>query len=139
MAILLLERRAGLEQYTDEVVNRPDVQAMIAKVDFGVHPEAEAAGFDKMTTIIEIELTDGQRIKGQADFGKGSPANPMTDAELAEKFRQCASWGRLGKDAIEEVLKLAWKLEELKDLRDLTRLLRIAPEVGSSMLPKRRG
>src|SRR5205085_8299797 len=54
MAILLLQRKAGLEQYTDEVVNRPDVQAMIAKVDFGVHPEAEAAGFDKMTTIIEI-------------------------------------------------------------------------------------
>jgi 2-methylcitrate dehydratase PrpD len=139
MAILLLERKGGLEQFTDEVVNRPDVQAMIAKVDFGVHPEAEAAGFDKMTTIIEIELADGKVIRGRADFGKGSPANPMTDAELAEKFRQCASWGRLKKDAIEEVLRLAWKIEELKDVRDLTRLLRISPEVGSSMLPKQRG
>src|SRR6185295_16292841 len=65
MAILLLERKAGLEQFTDEVVNRADVQAMIAKVAFGVHPEAEAAGFDKMTTIIEIELTDGKVIKGK--------------------------------------------------------------------------
>ncbi len=139
MAILLLDRKGGLEQFTDEVVNRPDVQAMIAKVDFGVHPEAEAAGFDKMTTIIEIELTDGKVIRGRADFGKGSPANPMTDAELAEKFRQCASWGRLKKDAIEEVLRLAWKVEELKDVRDLTRLLRVSPEVGSSMLPKQRG
>ena len=139
MAILLLERKAGLEQYTDEVVNRPDVQAMIAKVDFGMHPEAEAAGFDKMTTLIEIELTDGKVIKGRADFGKGSPANPMTDAELSDKFRQCASWGRLKKDAIEEVLRLAWKLDELGDVRDLTRLLRISAEVGSSTLPKRRG
>jgi 2-methylcitrate dehydratase PrpD len=139
MAILLLERKAGLEQYTDEVVNRPDVQAMIAKVDFGMHPEAEAAGFDKMTTLIEIELTDGKVIKGRADFGKGSPANPMTDAELAEKFRQCASWGRLKKDTMEEVLKLAWKLEDLKDVRDLTKLLRVSPEVGSSLLPKHRG
>src|SRR6202165_5377570 len=82
MAILLLERKAGLEQYTDEVVNRPDVQAMIAKVNFGVHPEAEAAGFDKMTTIIEIELADGRVIKGRDVFGKGSPANPMSDDEL---------------------------------------------------------
>jgi 2-methylcitrate dehydratase PrpD len=139
MAILLLERRAGLEQYTDEVVNRPDVQAMIAKVDFGMNPEAEAAGFDKMTTLIEIELTDGNVIKGRADFGKGSPANPMTDAELSEKFRQCASWGRLKKDTIEKVLELAWKLEELKDVRGLMRLLRVSPEVGSSMLPKKRG
>ena len=74
MAILLLERKGGLEQFTDDVVNRPDVQAMIKKVNFGVHPEAEAAGFDKMTTIIEVELDDGTVVKGQADFGKGSPS-----------------------------------------------------------------
>ena len=124
MAILLLERKGGLEQFTDDVVNRPDVQAMIAKVSFGVHPEAEAAGFDKMTTIIEIEMDDGRVIKGQADFGKGSPANPMSDEELSEKFRQCASWGGLDKSRIEEVLKLVWKIEDLKDVNDLTKLLR---------------
>ncbi|HUQ28950.1 MAG TPA: MmgE/PrpD family protein [Usitatibacter sp.] len=125
MAILLLERKGGLEQFTDDVVNRPDVQAMIAKVNFGVHPEAEAAGFDKMTTIIEIEMDDGRVIRGQADFGKGSPANPMTDDELSEKFRQCASWGKMKKDAIEQVLKLLWKIEEVRDINELTRLLRV--------------
>jgi len=125
MAILLLERKGGLEQFTDEVVNRADVQAMIARVNFGVHPEAEAAGFDKMTTLIEVELDDGRVIKGRADFGKGSPANPMTDAELAEKFRQCAAWGGLDRAAAEQVLKLLWKIEELKDVNELTSLLRI--------------
>jgi len=124
MAILLLERKAGLWQFTDEVVNRPDVQAMIAKVDFAVHPEAEAAGFDKMTTIIEIELDDGKVIKGQADFGKGSPANPMTDDELSEKFRQCAAWGGLSPDEAQAVLDLVWRIEELRDVNELTRLLR---------------
>src|SRR5579859_5961849 len=125
MAILLIERKGGLEQFTDAVVNRPDVQAMIQKVDFGVHPEAEAAGFDKMTTIIEIELADGKVIKGQADFGKGSPANPMTDDELAEKFRQCASWAKFDKEKTEVVLKLLWKIEELADVGELTKLLRV--------------
>jgi 2-methylcitrate dehydratase PrpD len=124
MAILLLERKAGLEQFTDAVVNRPDVQAMIAKVNFGMHPDAEAAGFDKMTTIIEIEMDDGQVLKGQADFGKGSPANPMSDDELSEKFRQCAAWGGLDHDTTEAVLGLVWKIEELDDVNTLTRLLR---------------
>jgi 2-methylcitrate dehydratase PrpD len=124
MAILLLERKGGLEQFTDAVVNRPDVQAMIEKVNFGVHPEAEAAGFDKMTTIIEVELADGQVLKGRADFGKGSPANPMTDEELAEKFRQCAAWGGLDKARTDAVLKLLWKIEELADVNELTKLLR---------------
>jgi 2-methylcitrate dehydratase PrpD len=124
MAILLLERKGGLEQFTDEVVNRPDVQAMISKVNFGVHPEAEAAGFDKMTTIIEIELNDGRVIKGQADFGKGSPANPMSDAELSEKFRQCAAWGGLSREQTQAVLDCVWKIETLSDADELTRLLR---------------
>ena len=125
MAILLLERKGGLQEFTDDVVNRADVQAMIRKVDFGVHPQAEAAGFDKMTTIIEVELADGKVLKTQADFGKGSPANPMTDAELSEKFRECAAWGKLDKAKAEEVLKLLWKIEELKDVNTLTRLLRL--------------
>jgi 2-methylcitrate dehydratase PrpD len=124
MAILLLERKGGLEQFTDEVVNRPDVQAMIQKVNFGVHPEAEAAGFDKMTTIIEIELDDGKLIRGQADFGKGSPANPMTDAELSEKFSQCAAWGGLNREQTKAVLELVWRIDELSDVNELTRLLR---------------
>ena len=124
MAILLLERKGGLEQFTDQVVNRPDVQAMINKVDFGVHPEAEAAGFDKMTTIIEIELNDGKVIKGQADFGKGSPANPMSDAELSEKFRQCAAWGGLDREQTQAVLDHVWKIETLPDVNEITRLLR---------------
>ena len=46
MAILLIERKAGLEQFTDDVVNRPDVQALLQRVDFGVNAEAEAAGDD---------------------------------------------------------------------------------------------
>ncbi len=124
MAILLLERKGGLEQFTDAVVNRPDVQAMIEKVDFGVHPEAEAAGFDKMTTILEIEMADGQVIRGRADFGKGSPANPMTDDELSDKFRQCAAWGGLDSGRTERVLDLIWNLEKLTDVTQLTSLLR---------------
>ncbi len=124
MAILLIERKGGLEQFSDEVVNRPDVQSMLQKVSFGMHPEAEAAGFDKMTTLIEIELNDGTVFKGRADFGKGSPANPMSDAELAEKFRECAAWGGLGRAEANKVLELAWRIEELEHVGELTRLLR---------------
>jgi len=124
MAILLLERKAGLEQFTDEVVNRADVQAMIGKIDFRVHPEAEAAGFDKMTTLVEITLDDGRVITGRADFGKGSPANPISDGELEEKFRQCAAWGGLDKARTDAVLGLLWEIETLRDVSELTKLLR---------------
>jgi 2-methylcitrate dehydratase PrpD len=127
IAILLLERKAGLAQFTDTVVSRRDVQRMIGRIDFGVHPEAEAAGYEKMTTIIDIELTDGRRISGRTDFGKGSPANPMSDIEVADKFRECAAWGGLTKAKAEQVIEQVFALEKLPRVRDLTRLLAIAP------------
>jgi len=123
MAILLLDRKAGLPEFTDEVVNRPDVQAMIQKVDFGVHPEAEAAGYDKMTTIIEIALKDGCTLSGRADFGKGSPANPMSYEEVADKFRECAAFSRWPAAKAERVIELVKGLEDLPDVRELTALL----------------
>jgi 2-methylcitrate dehydratase PrpD len=123
MAILLLERKAGLAEFTDEVVNRRDVKRMIERIDFGVHPDAEAAGYEKMTTIIDIELTDGRNISGSADFGKGSPSNPMSDRELADKFRECAAWGKLPEANAEKVIELVFRLEKVKSIRELMRLL----------------
>jgi 2-methylcitrate dehydratase PrpD len=123
MAILLLRRKAGLAEFTDEVVNRPDVKAMIEKIGYGVHAEAEAAGYEKMTTLIDIELADGRKIAGRADFGKGSPANPMSDDELANKFRECAAWGRLPKATTENVIELVFGLEKLRNVSALTKLL----------------
>jgi 2-methylcitrate dehydratase PrpD len=124
MAILLLERKAGLAQFTDEVVARDDVQRLIERIDFGVHPEAEAAGYEKMTTIVEVELLDGRVVGGRADFGKGSPADPMSDAELEAKFRDCAAWGGLTGEDARTVADMIWRIEGLAHVRDLTRPLR---------------
>ncbi len=76
-----------------------------------------------MTTIVEVELADGRTISGRADFGKGSPSNPMSDAELEGKFYECAEWGGLARGRAERVVELVWRLEELPDVRELTTLL----------------
>ncbi|HXV11955.1 MAG TPA: MmgE/PrpD family protein [Burkholderiales bacterium] len=139
MAILLLERRAGLAEFTDKVVNRRDVQAMIEKIEFGVHPVAEAAGYEKMATVIDVELNDGRILSGRADFGKGSPSNPMSDVELAGKFRECAAWGKLPKASAEKIVKMVFDLEKLKSVRELTRLLAIgAPRRAPKKARRRR-
>lgn len=123
MAILLLERRGGLPEFTDEVVNRPDVQEMISRVKFGIHPEAEAAGYDKMTTIIDIHLTDGRTISGRSDFGKGSPANPMSYDEAAEKFRGCAEFANWDSGKTEAIIDAVRELETLSSVKALSTLL----------------
>jgi 2-methylcitrate dehydratase PrpD len=123
MAILALRRRAGLDEYTDEIVTSPEVQAMIEKVDFHVHPEAEAAGYDKMTSIVEIHLKGGKTVTGRADFGKGSPANPMSWREVIGKFTECCEYGGLPTARIDEIVSMVEGLPSLKNVRDLTRAL----------------
>src|SRR5260370_10243958 len=68
MAALLLYGKAGLTEFTDQVVNRAEVRNMVGRVRFGVHPEAERAGYNKMTSILAIHLRDGRTISGRADF-----------------------------------------------------------------------
>jgi 2-methylcitrate dehydratase PrpD len=116
MAILLIEGRAGLNEFVDEVINRPDVKAMIEKVDFVIDERAEAAGYHKMTTYIDITLKDGKTISGMADFGKGSPANPMSFEEVAAKFRECAEFARWDKAQAEDVVGMVRDMESLPSL-----------------------
>ncbi|MCU1243847.1 MAG: MmgE/PrpD family protein [Candidatus Acidoferrum typicum] len=123
MAILLLEHKAGLGQFSDKVVRRPDVQEMIRKINFYVDPEAESAGYDKMTSILKIHLTDGTTITGRADFGKGSPANPMSFDEAATKFRGCAEFADWPKAKTEQIIAFTKSLEAAPDMSALSPLL----------------
>ena len=66
IAILLLERRAGLAQFTDEVVNRSDVKRMIERIDFHLDADAEAAGYNSMMTNIAVVLHDGRVLETSA-------------------------------------------------------------------------
>lgn len=121
LAILLLRRKAGLGEFTDKVVRSPEVQAMIPKIHFYVDPEAESAGFDKMTSILQIHLKDGRVISGRAAFGKGSPADPMTLEETTLKFRGCTEYAE-------------WPAAKAEKIIDFVKNLDAAPDV-SSLLP----
>jgi 2-methylcitrate dehydratase PrpD len=123
MAILLLQRKAGLAQFTNQVVQRADVKEMIGRVRYYVDPEAEAAGFDKMTSIIKITLKSGKVISGRANFGKGSPADPMTFEEAAAKFRGCAEYAEWPKSKTDALIAFVADLEKAPAVNGLTQLL----------------
>jgi 2-methylcitrate dehydratase PrpD len=123
LAILLLERKAGLGQFSDKVVQRSDVQEMIRRINFYVDPEAENAGFDKMTSILKVHLRDGRMITGRAEFAKGSPANPMSFVEAATKFRGCAEFAEWPKAKTEQIIALTKSLEAATDMSALSPLL----------------
>jgi len=123
MAILLLRGKGGLSEFSDAVVRSADVQEMIGRVNFYVDPEAESAGYDKMTSLLRIHLKDGKVITGRADFAKGSPANPMSFDEAAAKFRGCAEFAAWPMNKTEGLITYVKTLDSIRDLSALSPLL----------------
>jgi 2-methylcitrate dehydratase PrpD len=83
MAILLLERKAGLTEFSDEVVRRADVQDLLRRVNFYVDPDAELAGLNKMTSILRLHMKDRRVVSGRDDAAKVHPSHPMSSGRAA--------------------------------------------------------
>jgi 2-methylcitrate dehydratase PrpD len=133
MSILLLERKAGLSQFTDAVVGRKDVQDMISRVKFYVDPE-----FDKQADqggdfqavlveggIIKMHMKDGRILSGRTRPAKGSPGNPMTYDEVADKFRGNAEFAKWPAPKTESVIELVKTLESVSNVNRITAALTV--------------
>jgi 2-methylcitrate dehydratase PrpD len=131
LAILLLRRRAGLAEFTDEVVRSPEVRALIERVTFEADPTADEGGYREMTSLIEIELHDGRILRTRAEFAKGSPANPMKDGELVDKFMGCLDWAGIPEAAGRDVAERVLSLETQPSLREVLLPLRAAVTAAS--------
>lgn len=123
MSILLLDRKGGLTEFQDAVTQRRDVQDMVSRIHFYTDPEAEKAGLDKMTSILNIRLKNGKTLSGRAEFAKGSPANPMSFDEVSDKFRGCAEFAKWPAAKTEAIVKFVASLETASDIRQLAALL----------------
>ena len=95
MAAAVIARRASLAEFTDGFVRRPDVQALMRRVEIEAHenydPEVSgAAVFDQ----VRVELNSGETIAGdEVRRARGAAEFPLGEAELFDKFRTCLDAG----------------------------------------------
>jgi 2-methylcitrate dehydratase PrpD len=95
LAVTAIERTPGLADFTGERVGRPDVQDLLRRVEFTVDPEADAAGFNTMYSIVRVSLADGTTIEERRQFATGSPQHPMSADQLLGKFDRNLAWAGL--------------------------------------------
>ena len=72
---------------------------------------------------IKIYLKDGKVITGKSSFAKGSPENPMTYEQVAEKFRGNADFAKWPKQKAEAVIEMVKSLESQLNFDKLTAAL----------------
>ncbi len=80
-AVGLIFGQAGEHEYTDEVVARPDVLALRAKVEAIVDDRIHEASVD-----ITLRTTDGREFHLFVEHAIGSVEKPMSNAQLRGKF-----------------------------------------------------
>ena len=76
--------------FTDKALADERLKAIQPKVTAAVEPELGPAGDDSPARL-RITMTDGQVFEARKDFSTGSVKQPMTQAQLEEKFYDCAA------------------------------------------------
>lgn len=118
-AAVLLDGKLTMETFTDAMVQRPAIRALMPKVERFHIPSEQT--FSGITGYNEIEfITTRGTFKKREDRVPGSSAWPMTPADRAEKFLDCA--GRvLGSANAQKLLDLTERCGQLKSVAELAR------------------
>ena len=118
-AATVLDGNLTLETFTDPMVQRASVRALMAKSRrYRIEDKGVFSGVIGYNDVA-IDTTRG-RFAMRVDKVPGSPAAPMTPQDRVEKFLDCA--GRvLGEPSAKRLLELLERCSELKDARQFVR------------------
>ena len=105
--------RAGEGEFADDVVAREDLVALRGRVHATVDPAIGEAAAD-----VTIRCTDGRTLHCAVAHAVGSLERPMSDDDLARKFRGLVD-PVLGADRATQVQALCARLGSMPDLRAL--------------------
>jgi len=93
---------AGLSAYTEAMVQGDDLRALAGKVRYVVDP---ANPYPKQFTgHVRVTLLDGRVLEERQGYFKGGAEHPLSDADLAQKFRANCAYGGLDASQAQAVL-----------------------------------
>lgn len=117
LAIALVKRKAGVREFTDEVVQSADVQEMLQRCHHVVDPEIQERQ-KHMETRITLKLKDGRTFETVTSTAVGHPTKRMSKEQLNDKFRDCASLV-ISDEQTERAIEMIWDLRSLGNVADL--------------------
>ena len=123
MSAVILTRRAGMREFTDEFVQSPAAQAMMGRVTAVHDADIEKQGFDKIRSVVEVDLVDGRKlVQPSDDRYRGGPDNPFSRADLKAKFDDCAGLV-LPAQRLDAAFTAIESVDSMADVRQLIRVL----------------
>ncbi|MSO92998.1 MAG: MmgE/PrpD family protein [Rhodospirillales bacterium] len=118
LARALTDGRVDLQSFQPAALKDPNVAALARRMETVLDPELPEKA--PAPARLRVKLKDGRTIDRRKDTMIGSPAEPLTEKDVLEKFASCLAFG-LGasKTAIDRLAEAALNLEKMNDVSAL--------------------
>ena len=121
VAVSLLDKACGPEQFTDQKLFDEDVRAVISKITLGVDDELTKVYRETFGTRIRVTMPSGEVFEKTCIYPPGHPQNPLTDERVEDKFRYLAR-DVMSKDKIDKAIAGIWQIDGADDISEFMRL-----------------
>jgi len=123
IAAAIVDRQVTPAQFEMAKIMDPKIRTQLHKVEVVADPEIEKVFPALQRVIVNIATRDGRTFEKQLDYPKGDPRNPLTDAEIEEKFSALAE-GVLSDNAQTKLKDAIWNLEKVGSVSKLMALMK---------------
>lgn len=121
IAAAVTDRMVTPKQFKDDRLWDATLRAQMKKVKVVANADFEAAFPAKQCTRVTITTTDGRTLTAERDVPKGDPRDPMTIADLDDKFNALAD-PVMSETRRAELKQAIFDLENCPDVADLMKL-----------------
>ena len=120
-AVALREGQVWLSSFDEIHLQDPELLDLVAKVQVRRDATLTARYPQGIPNRVVLTMSDGTTLTEVVEFPRGHARNPLTDAELEEKFRKLVT-PRYGAARTEELLQSLWRLDKVEDVGKVVRL-----------------
>jgi 2-methylcitrate dehydratase PrpD len=124
IAVMALERKNGVEQFSESKIRDPEIMAFIARIHVEHEPKFEGEGGRfRVACRLVVKCKNGAEHETTVLYRKGSPEDPMTGAELEKKYQTLTK--AVGAQQSNRIAEIVSNIERLENLAELSRALTI--------------
>jgi 2-methylcitrate dehydratase len=115
IAVAMLDGDCGPAQFTPEKLADPAVRELMARIELTTDPELTAAFPESFGTAIKVTMRSGEIFESICRTPPGHPRNPLSDAQIEDKFRRLSA-GLLDAGAANRAIAAIWDLDRCEDI-----------------------
>jgi 2-methylcitrate dehydratase PrpD len=120
IAAILVRGKAGLQEFTDEAIQDPQILALAARVRYELDPTIDYPRH--FSGHVKVCLKNGSVVEANQPHPRGGFESPLPPQEIEAKFRANAALALSGR-AVDAIIEIVRDVEKLPQLRALTDLL----------------